>query len=1137
MKKNKQDVFALKAGFLACLLMLFCVGIHAQTKTISGTVLDATGETVIAASVVVKGTTIGTVTDYDGHYTLDVPADAKTLVFSFMGMRTEEVAISGSVINVTMQEDNQLIDEVVVTGYGTTKKRDLVTSVASVSAEQLKDIPVTSAAEAIQGKMAGVQVTTTEGSPDADIKIRVRGGSSLTQSSEPLYIVDGFPVSNINDIPPSSILSIDVLKDAASTAIYGAQGANGVIIVTTKDADFLSDGGSNKFKLNVDYTGYWGFKHMAKRYEMMDSRDFTLMQYEYAYLQDRSPEPGLGKKSILSNFNAYFDPYYNENGQNKDFYLPVADVLDYAENAPYTDWQDETFGNMGMNMNHSVTVNGGNKLGNFSLSYNRIDDKGIMYESDYVRNNLSLKANIKPIKNLTVNVSGRYTNTEVLGAGANTAEDAGSKTESRVRNAIAYTPIALFQKDLESLEDEESYGGMYDPITTINDNYKFKTDDRWTVQGYVRYKLLKKITLKSDWGYERRNVVTDRFYGTTTYFSRAGADNPLAGRGYSAAMVSGAESSKFRNANTIEYKDVYKDVHNFSVLVGEETIMNDQTSFTEYSFGYDGKATGREVFADKYQYQQRLRSEYISPNDNMLSLFSRIDYNLFSRYYISVTMRADASTRFAKENQWGFFPASALAWRMSDEPWLREAMEAADVSDLKWRFSYGVAGNNNVDLGYLYNQYVEKLKINPILGAYIGLAPYDSGFEGNSTLKWETTTTRNLGLDYAFFNSRLSGCIDIYLNTTDNLIIANKLASGKSQYQNVGATENRGLEFSVKGVILDKRTGDLNFGLSADANISFNKSKVISLGDLDEYNVTTNYIGGKYLNSDAEFKLKVGEELGRVWGYVYDGWYTTDDFNSYDSSKDIWLKDGEVVSTPLEAPTTGARPGTMKLKDISGPDGIPDGVLDDYDKTVIGNTMPLFTGGFSINGNIGSKNWGTVDLMASFTFSYGNDVVNLTGLDLTTIVDKTKLRNNLATVAYGKRYSLFTANGDYIPATVGDNYELLASTLTASNANATIYNPYSTSNALTTQVVEDGSFLRFSALTIGYSLPDKWINKAYITKARIFFSASNLFCLTNYSGADPEVDTGSKRNPLATGVDFSAYPKTRAFNFGINLSF
>lgn len=1145
MKKNKRDVIVLKAGFLACLLMLFCVGIHAQTKTISGTVLDATGETVIAASVVVKGTTIGTVTDYDGHYTLDVPADAKTLVFSFMGMRTEEVAISGSVINVTMQEDNQLIDEVVVTGYGTTKKRDLVTSVASVSAEQLKDIPVTSAAEAIQGKMAGVQVTTTEGSPDADIKIRVRGGTSLTQSNEPLYIVDGFPVSSISDIPPTDIQSIDVLKDAAATAIYGSQGANGVIIITTKETNTTSD----KMTFNVDYTGYVGWKRMAKKYEMLDNRDFALLQYEYAYLEK-------GVKNLSSNYNQYFDPFVlrDENGKvDSDATLtPISELLDYWATQPNTDWQRKTFGptwsdtledgeSQGFNSNHSFSVSGGNKNATFNLAYNRIDDKGIMYGSDYDRNNISLKTKFKPVKNLTVSFSSRYSNTNIWGAGTNTADDSGSKTESRVRNAIAYTPIELLAKDNALLEDYDSFGSLYDPITTIDHNYRKKKDDKWTLNGYASYKFAKYFTIKAEVGYEGRYRDDNRYYGPTTYYSRDGDGKTNAGNvaGLGHVIVTDERTSKLRNTNTIEYKNEFGEGHNFSLLLGEEQTWNKDEEQIFYGYGYDTSYTGETVFNYLNQCVNKDFKNTIAATDNMLSFFGRANYDYMGRYYLTATMRADASTRFSKGNQWGYFPSVAVAWRMSDEPWMRNDK----LSNLKLRFSYGTAGNNNVETGYLSPVYASYSASYMSTDIFSGTMLYSGGTDkiaANNNLVWETTITRDFGIDYGFFNERLSGTFDLYWNTTKDLIIKHKTSVGgyNYQYRNIGSTRNRGLEFSVRGIILDHHSKSLSYGLSVDGNISFNENVITSLGGMDSYPVATDCFSSNYKNADQEFLVEPGYSMGRIYGFVSDGWYTTADFAAYDQTNDKWLDaDGNEIVTLLG----NARPGMMKLKDI----GSEEGVTAEDDRTVIGCTLPLFTGGFNISGNIGGERWGRFDINANFTYSYGNDILNLSALDYTTIFDKSKLRNNTVAVAYGKRYSLFESNGTYIPATVsstdgmvtGDNYTALANILETANQSATIYNPIMTNIALTDQFVEDGSFLRLSNLTLGYTLPEAWLNKAKISNVRVFVQATNLFCLTNYSGSDPEVDTRSKKNPMALGVDFSAYPKARGFNVGLNLSF
>ena len=808
--------------FLSAFLM---VGMALQARVVSGVVKDPTGETIISASVVVKGTSIGTVTDFDGNYSLDVPEDAKVLVFSYIGMQTKEVTITGDILNVVLSENSEVLEEVVVTGYGTTKKRDLVTAVSSVNADQLKDIPVASAGEALQGKLAGVSVTTTEGSPDADIKIRVRGGTSLTQSSDPLYIVDGFQVSSIADIPPSDIQSMDVLKDAAATAIYGAQGANGVIIITTKDAENTVD---DKMQIHFDYTGYMGWKTMAKKYEMLDIDDFILMQYEYAFHRAK------GKTAdIPSNFNEYFDPRYTETKVNDDV-MSIPDIQAYWADQVVTDWQEETFGYNGLNSNHSFTVSGGNKAANFSLSYSRIDDEGIMYGSDYNRNNLNFKAKFKPIKDLTISFTARYSNTQVLGSGTNTAQDAGSKTESRVRNAIAYAPIELFAKDnVTGLEDYESFGSLYDPITTIDHNYRVKIDNKYNLQGYVSYKFAKMFTFKTELGYEGRYQDQDRYYGPTTYFSRAGDGFTYAeGAGYGHVVVTDQKSSRLKNTNTLEFKKKWADNHDLGILIGEEMQIMKGELRTYNGYGYDASLTGDKVFNYLGSAKAYTSKSYVNPADNMLSFFARANYVLFNRYYLTATFRADASTRFSKGNQWGYFPSAAIAWRIVDEEWMQGA--ANWLSNLKLRLSYGSVGNNNVDLGYLRPEYLASS------------TAYMEGFDtkltdggsdviaANNKLKWETTITRDLGIDFGFFNERLTGTIDLYWNSTNDLILKYKMGVGgyNYQYRNIGSTDNKGVEFSVNAVILDKRSKSLSYGLSVNANISHNVNRVVDLGSL-----------------------------------------------------------------------------------------------------------------------------------------------------------------------------------------------------------------------------------------------------------------------------------------------------------------
>lgn len=1135
MKEKATKLMSVKRSAFMLLLFVFAsFQAFAQGKDISGVVKDDKGEAIIGATIKVKGNaSLGTITDFNGEYKLSgVPEDAKAIEVTYVGYETKTLPIKGSKVDVVLKEDSKELEAVVVTGYGETKKRDVVTSVASVGEKELKNIPVTTAAEAMQGKLTGVSVTTTEGSPDASVKIRVRGGGSLTQSNDPLYIVDGFQVSNISDISPSEIQSMDVLKDAAATAIYGAQGANGVIIITTKDAK-VDDKDDCSSKINVDYTGYIGWKKITKTMDLLSNRDFALLQYENQYLKDRS--------QVASKYNAYFDKKYVDS----NVLTPISSILDSIGQLKGRDWQNETFGRTGFNSNHSVTVSGGNKKADFTASFNHIDDKAIMKESSYQRDNISLKSKFKPAKGLTLAFTSRFSQTDVLGAGSNTSDDKGSSTQSRMRNAVQFTPIDLLKVDLSDQSSEDKVGGLYNPLVTIADNYKDKIDTRYSVNGSAAYKFLKDWTVRSELGFDSKNIETDRYYGPTTYYALNTGKTGVS-KGTSSLVYTVETDTKMTNSNTINFEHRYKGGHNVSALLGEETVVNKGEVYTFNGYGYESTFSGKEVFNYLSQATVSEFGNYIDPTDNMLSFFARANYDYKSRYYFTATMRADGTTRFSTANQWGYFPAFAFAWRLSDEKFMRDFNSKVSLSNLKIRFSYGTAGNNNVDLGYLHTDFlggttsnVEYFSKTLIAGGSEKIAP-------NPNLKWETTTTRDLGFDYGFFNDRLSGAFDVYLNTTSDLIVKYKISSGgyNYQYRNIGSTENRGLEFSVKGVILDKRSKDLNYGLSLDANISANRGKVTSLGGMTSMTTSTSSFNSDNLTTD-EFLVTVGDPIGQIYGFVSDGWYKASDFASYtySATKDTWTLNTGVV-TPYAGMT--ASPGRIKLKDLSG-----DGAITDADKAVIGNTLPLFTGGFAVNAHIGGAKFGDLDFSANFTYSYGNDVLNLNRMDYTTILtgnDNTSYRNSISDVAYGKRYSLFAADGTYLPsqlATVygngttvtGAGYTQMAAELDAANSSASIWSPYMEKYVVTNYCVEDGSFLRLASLTLGYSLPDRLLKKAYISKARFFFTASNLFVLTNYSGFDPEVDTRSEKNPLTPGVDFSSYPKSRAFNVGVNLSF
>jgi hypothetical protein len=481
---------------------------------------------------------------------------------------------------------------------------------------------------------------------------------------------------------------------------------------------------------------------------------------------------------------------------------------------------------------------------------------------------------------------------------------------------------------------------------------------------------------------------------------------------------------------------------------------------------------------------------------------------------------------------------------MSDEEFMQDA--ASWLSNLKFRLSFGTAGNNKVDLGYLHQDFLSQQMTYIDMGegtSNILVVGGSDKIAPNPNLKWETTITRDFGIDYGFFNERLTGTIDLYWNTTKDLIIRQIMpARYNYQYQNIGSTRNMGMEFSVKGIILDHRSKSLSYYLSLDANISFNRTRVESLGNVTSMLAQTSCFGSAEYKTPAEFLLEVGQPVGNVYGYVYDGYYTAEDFQSYATASHAWgLKegvptygDGFLTSTPV--------PGSIKFKDLNG-----DGKIDEKDKKVIGNTVPTHSGGFNLNFNISGDKWGKVDLAANFTFAFGNKILNLSKMEYTTITEKTKMRNLISLANYNNRYSLFSEKGQYLPdvyasgaLVYGDAYTEFAALIDQANAakGAKMHNPIMSHYVVSDLDLEDGSFLRLNQLTLGYSLPKVWMEKTkVINNIRVYVQGTNLFVATKYSGLDPEVDTRSSKNPLTPGVDFSAYPKSRGINIGMNIQF
>lgn len=1070
--KQKHNCF--KRYSMALLMMLFIIGTAMAQVNITGVVVDNNNDPVIGATVQVLGTTVGTITDYDGNYSITAPSGATKVSYSFIGMTTQVLPVKAGIMNVKLVESSSELDEVVVIGYETAKKRDLTGSVSSVGAKAMADLPIASAAEALTGKLAGVQVTTTEGSPDAEVKIRVRGGGSITGDNSPLYLVDGFPVNSISDISPSDIQSIDVLKDASSTAIYGARGANGVIIITTKSP--------SKGKLSVSLNSSYAFKKISKTLDVLSPYEFALWQYEQALLQDKVT-----------------DQYIN--------YFGHPDDMDLYKSVSGTNWQDETFGRTGQTWNNNVSLSGGSDKLSFNASYNRIDDKAIMVGSEYVRNNVNFKMNARPIDRLKVDFSTRYSDTNVLGSGANEVNEKSS-TDSRLKHSVIYTPISLHDLTTTDSDIEEQVGNLYPPDVAVNDNYRQKKQYTFTVNGGVGFDIIKGLTLRSELGYEIGATEDNRYYGLSTYYVR----NNTSIRDMPAIIMSDYSYGRLRNTNTLSYKPNLGKNHNLSILLGEETLTTKAKKLTTEVQGIPAVFSAEQAFQLTTQGTAISIDNYFIPDNKLLSFFGRASYDYKSRYLFSGTLRADGSSLFGPGNRWGLFPSASAAWRISEEAFMAGAQDW--LSNLKLRLSYGSAGNNRIDPGLYMLNYESATTSYINIGTSYWRPVTDSN--GNSVLanpdlKWETTYTRNLGLDFGFFNHRLSGTVDVYWNNTKDLLINFPITgSGYStQIRNIGETSNKGLEFSLNGVMVDKK----NFSLEASFNIAFNQNRVENLGGLEELVGSTNWTS----SISDDYRVYVGQPIGLIYGYVTDGYYSTDDF-TYTGGK--WVLNEATSETPDNSAICAGYwgPGALKLKDLDG-----NGVIDANDRQVIGNTNPLFTGGFNL-----SARFYNFDLGANFTFVYGNDIYNANKIEFTSTDNNNyKYRNMTSEMVSTNRWT----NIDPVTNQLTTDKDRLNEI----NAGKTLWSP-ATKYIVHSWAVEDGSYLRLNNLTLGYSLPERVLKAIHMQKIRLYATAYNLFVLTNYTGYDPEVDS-RRKVPYTTGCDYSAYPKSTSFTFGVNITY
>lgn len=1068
-------------------LLTFVVG-SMSAQTVKGNVKDSNGEAVIGVTVQEKGTKNIAVTDLDGNYSLKTTGKSPVLTFSFIGMKEKTVNVGGkSTIDVTLEDEAKSLDDVVVIGYGSVKRKDLTGSVATVNSDALAAVPVASASEALTGKMAGVQITTTEGSPDADVKIRVRGGGSITQSNDPLYIVDGFPVESISDIPANEIDDITVLKDASSTAIYGSRGANGVILVTTKSG--------KAGKVSVSYNAYYSWKKVAKKFDVLNAKDYVKWQYEYAMLKNSND---------ISSYTDYFGNY-----QDMDMYDDVAS----------NDWQDIVYGRTGHTFNHNLNVTGGSENVRYAFSYAHMDDKAIMLGSNFKRDNVSLKLNTKPSKNTTLDLQARYSKTNVRGGGANEATSTYN-TDKRLRYAVIYQPIPVSNLDPSMATDDE-VSQLRHPVKSVYDNDRKKTRKQLNLSGAFGWEIFKNFKAKVEFGYDDYNQYDQRFWGLTTYYvSNVPAS---ANQNMPAIRMVDTNRSKFRSTNTLNYdlKDIIKNKdHSVNLLVGHEYIITKQRDNTNEVHGLPIDYNADQAWKLASVGTPYKIADFYYPDDKLLSFFGRANYSFQDKYLLSATFRADASSKFNKENRWGYFPSAALAWRISSEKFMDGTKKWLD--DLKLRFSYGTAGNNNIPSGQLVQEYTSTSTswINGVPTVWVPGTTNSSGevekVMANPKVKWETTITRNLGLDFTLFGGQLSGSVEAYLNTTKDLLIK-FLTSGTGydyQYRNMGKTENRGLEASLTWHAINKK----DYGLDITANIGFNKNEIKSLGSMQDFYENTVWSSTDISN---EYRIAVGGSVGEIYGYKNAGRYEISDFEGYDEASKKWiLKEGVVDGTSVLGTI---RPGTMKIANVADTEKSQN-TIGDEDKVKIGDVNPDATGGFAIN----ARAYG-FDLSANFSYSIGNQIYNANKIEYTTSSSsKGQYQSLITEMADGKRWT----NIDPETGMLCNDPTRLAQL----NANTTMWSPYMLKNVLTDWAIEDASFLRLNTLTLGYTLPKAVTGKVGINSLRFYVTAYNVFCLTGYSGSDPESDC-IRRTNLTPGCDYSGYPKSRQFVVGLNLNF
>jgi TonB-linked SusC/RagA family outer membrane protein len=1009
-------------------------------KVISGRVTDDQGVSLPGATVMFKGTNIGTTTDADGRYKLTIPDNAEILVISFVGYLTEERPIAGAtVIDVTLVEDIQTLSEVVVVGYGTQKKSDITGAISSVKGNELTQLPIQRVDQALQGRAAGVLVLNTAGAPGANTTIRVRGMNSINGGNNALVVIDGLQGGNLNSLNPNDIESIEILKDASATAIYGSRGSNGVILITTK--------GGKKGKPTIEYNFNYGSQTIRHKLDVMGAADYALTRNAYKATQNAAGTP---------------DPIFSDER--------IAEL----KRDGGTDWQNVIYRTAPI-QNHQLTIGGGTDNLTYMVSGGYLSQEGILVNSSYKRFTLRTNINANITKNVTFGLN--WAGSKESG---NSPPYGGGTAQSFLGQAVNTAP--RWDPTTPPFDENGNYNrhplgyGAYDswnPLASAREPVINNNTVRNNINTYLEFKIIEGLKLKVTGGATIENLSNKSYYNSKT---REGQS--VGGKvGY--ATIDGGMSTNFQNSNILTYDRDFGSAHHLNLTaVGEQQYAKNETSGLVAS-----KFTVDQTGVNDLGGAEQINSKYTNVSERVINSFmGRINYSYGGRYLLTVSYRADGSSVFGANNKWGYFPSASLAWRLSEESFIKNMNF---FTDLKLRGSWGVTGNQaivpyqtiaSMSSGYNY--------------PYTGNDATDLGFiianAPNPNLKWESTTQTNIGMDVSIFKGRLNATVDLYSKTTDDLLLNRTLPAYTgftSIIDNVGSVENKGLELSVSG---DPLTG--NFKWNSGFTISWNRNKVTNLGEVTKLEFKTTY--GGYGLKNGFMQLRVGEPFGQMYGYGYEGTWKT--------------------SEAAEAAAFGQLPGDPKYTDAS-----KDGKINSNDIIIMGNAIPDFIFGWT-----NRVSYGNFELTFLIQGSKGNDIFNQGRIRLESPYEGTSTR-------LLDRWTETNQNTD-VPAFIDD--------VTRQNAGLASKVSLGSDAGRLERYVEDGSYIRLKNITLAYSIPSSLYKKTGLTKLRVYVSGTNLITLTKYTGYDPEV-SAYNGNDAQIGVDLSNYPTAKTYTFGIDVKF